>query len=97
MNAKKQFGSIINNNIEYALCDQAQMDNIGTDGDMCYQTIGISHAQMIQADNQNDVDFCFDPHVKISWLLSKEYLNSDDTDEANACDWDHPDSVEIVD
>jgi len=93
---KKEFGSVTENGIEYAICDNAQVENFGTDGEVRYYATGISFEQLQKADNSQDVDFLFDPHVKIEWEIIPEYLNSDDTDESNACDWGNPINIEIV-
>ncbi len=93
---KKEFGSVTEDDIEYAICDQAYLRNFGTDGGMVYEALAISRDQLANASDPAKVDFCFDSHAQVYWNLLDEYLNSDDTDEANACDWSSPSIIKII-
>ncbi len=64
--------------VTYQVTTQPECGNYGTDGDIAWYADGA------------------DPEgrpVRITWVPTAEYLESDQTDDGEACDWDHAESV----
>jgi len=85
-------GSIMHNSVEYALLDQPQISNYGTDGEACYKALAVSQEQLNDADK---FDPMFDAHVSVVWDVYPDWYQSNDSDESNACDWFTPSSVTL--
>jgi len=87
---KEKNGSVTYDGVEYALYQEAYATN-NCHGDLVYESICLTEEMV----NENDNDG-LNVHAVVQWEVYPEYLESNDTDESNACDWDHPVSMRHV-
>ena len=87
---KKENGAVVYDGIEYALYDNAYATN-NSDGELCYESLALTE-EMIEENGDDELN----THAIVQWEVYPEWLEEDDTDESNACDWDNPVSVNRV-
>ena len=79
--AATQNGTATFDGVVYALCQQAYIDNYGTDGGVRY------YATAIDADGNK---------YKVTWETIEYDDGHVSDDESDACDWDNPISVDLI-
>jgi len=98
---KSTNGTINHLGTEYALLDDAVIDNDNGTGKTCFKCSAFSQAQLTDYCNEHgcaddNIDLSFATHAQLVWYPSEDWLKSDDTDNSNACDWAKPDKITIV-
>lgn len=96
---KKEHGSVTFDGVEYAIHDDAQIDNVGTG--VAFFANGFSRQQLADYANeygcgQEDIDLLFATHIKIRWNCDEWYASDDNDDQGAACDWACPESYKII-
>ena len=66
-NCKTTHGSVIYKGVEYALMEDAQIDNIGTNGQVAFFSTGFSRKQLATTSTPDVIDCSFDEHIEVQW------------------------------
>lgn len=96
---KSANGHIVYKGIDYALLQQADLDNYGTDGESAFFAPACTIQQLTSHldDYQQDVDLRIlrnDPPVQVRWDIPEELQTVEDYDDySSLMDWDNPSNV----